>query len=93
MDSHLEGKFSTDDATVVLDLASQCLQYEPRERPNTMDLVAKLSPLQNKPDVSFFSYFKRTIFLPIMRDNHMCDQQNILVEKQSVLHAIICAYK
>ncbi|XP_054798471.1 serine/threonine-protein kinase BSK1-like [Prosopis cineraria] len=51
MDSHLEGKFSTDEATVVLDLASQCLQYEPRERPKTRDLVFTLSPLQNKPDV------------------------------------------
>lgn len=53
MDSHLEGNFSTEEATVVFDLASQCLQYEPRERPNTKDLVATLVPLQNKPDVSY----------------------------------------
>ncbi|KAL1533110.1 Serine/threonine-protein kinase bsk1, variant 2 [Salvia divinorum] len=39
MDSHLEGNFSTEEATVVFDLASQCLQYEPRERPKTNDLV------------------------------------------------------
>ncbi|KAI4336715.1 hypothetical protein L6164_015207 [Bauhinia variegata] len=51
MDSHLEGNFSTEEATVVLDLASQCLQYEPRERPKTRDLVTTLSPLQNKLDV------------------------------------------
>ncbi|KAF2310190.1 hypothetical protein GH714_007126 [Hevea brasiliensis] len=51
MDSHLEGNFSTEEATVVFDLASECLQYEPRERPNTKDLVATLAPLQNKPDV------------------------------------------
>ncbi|KAM3710975.1 hypothetical protein ACB098_01G074200 [Castanea mollissima] len=51
MDSHLEGNFSTEEATVVFDLASRCLQYEPRERPNTKDLVATLAPLQNKPDV------------------------------------------
>ncbi|PON66210.1 Brassinosteroid signaling kinase [Parasponia andersonii] len=50
-DSHLEGKFSTEEATVVVDLASKCLQYEPRERPNTKDLVAKLAPLHTKPDV------------------------------------------
>ena len=55
MDSHLEGNFSTEEATVVFDLASRCLQYEPRERPNTKELVATLAPLQNKPDVS--SYF------------------------------------
>ena len=52
MDSHLEGNFSTEEATVVFDLASRCLQYEPRERPNTKELVATLAPLQNKPDVS-----------------------------------------
>ncbi|XP_039064271.1 serine/threonine-protein kinase BSK1-like isoform X2 [Hibiscus syriacus] len=51
MDSHLEGNFSTEEATVVFDLASQCLQYEPRERPKTKDLVTSLYPLQNKPDV------------------------------------------
>lgn len=51
MDSHLEGNFSTEEATVVFDLASRCLQYEPRERPNIQDLVATLAPLQNKPDV------------------------------------------
>lgn len=51
MDSHLEGKFSTEEATVVVNLASQCLQYEPRERPNTKDLVATLAQLQTKPDV------------------------------------------
>ncbi|XP_021284179.1 probable serine/threonine-protein kinase At4g35230 [Herrania umbratica] len=51
MDSHLEGNFSTEEATVVFDLASRCLQYEPRERPNTKDLVTTLAPLQNKPDV------------------------------------------
>ncbi|CAA0812476.1 Probable serine/threonine-protein kinase [Striga hermonthica] len=51
MDSHLEGNFSTEEATVVFDLASQCLQYEPRERPKTADLVSTLAPLQNKNDV------------------------------------------
>ncbi|KAH8509692.1 hypothetical protein Peur_051482 [Populus x canadensis] len=51
MDSHLEGNFSTEEATVVFDLASRCLQYEPGERPNTKDLVTTLAPLQNKPDV------------------------------------------
>ncbi|KAJ0085087.1 hypothetical protein Patl1_09425 [Pistacia atlantica] len=51
MDSHLEGNYSTEEATVVFDLASRCLQYEPRERPNTKDLVSTLAPLQNRPDV------------------------------------------
>ncbi|KAK4562014.1 hypothetical protein RGQ29_004746 [Quercus rubra] len=54
MDSHLEGKFSTEEATLVVNLASQCLQYEPRERPNTNDLVATLAQLQTKPDVASY---------------------------------------
>lgn len=46
MDSHLEGKFSTEDARIVVNLASQCLQYEPKERPSTKDLLSTLGPLQ-----------------------------------------------
>ncbi|CAL9069699.1 serine/threonine-protein kinase BSK1-like [Musa acuminata AAA Group] len=48
MDSHLEGNFSTEEATTLVDLASQCLQYEPRDRPNTKKLVATLASLQIK---------------------------------------------
>ena len=56
MDSHLEGNFSMEEATLVVDLASQCLQYEPRERPSTKDLVTTLvAPLKTKPDVKKFS--------------------------------------
>lgn len=54
MDSHLEGNFSTDEATIVVDLASKCLQYEPKDRPTIKDLVATLGPLQNKCDVRRF---------------------------------------
>ncbi|KAL2529661.1 putative serine/threonine-protein kinase [Forsythia ovata] len=54
MDSHLEGNFLAEEANVVFDLASQCLQYEPRERPKTKDLVSTLTPLQNKPDVQSY---------------------------------------
>lgn len=59
MDSHLEGKFSTEEATVVFDLASRCLQYEPRERPNIKDLVVTVAPLQNKPDASLLAFSPR----------------------------------
>nr|CAD1835204.1 unnamed protein product [Ananas comosus var. bracteatus] len=51
MDSHLEGNFSTEEATALVDLASQCLQYEPRDRPNTKKLVSILAPLQTKSEV------------------------------------------
>ncbi|KAK9690627.1 hypothetical protein RND81_09G141400 [Saponaria officinalis] len=51
MESHLEGKFSSEEATAVVSLASQCLQYEPRERPNTKDLVQTLTPFNTNTDV------------------------------------------
>ncbi|CAM0870527.1 unnamed protein product [Alopecurus aequalis] len=51
MDSHLEGNYSEQEATALVDLASQCLQYEPRERPNTKKLVTVIEPLQTKLEV------------------------------------------
>jgi len=51
MDSHLEGKFSTEEATALVELASQCLQYEPRDRPDTKKVVSILAPLQSKSEV------------------------------------------
>ncbi|XP_058737338.1 serine/threonine-protein kinase BSK3-like [Vicia villosa] len=50
-DSCLEGQFSDDDGTELVRLASRCLQYEPRERPNTKSLVAALAPLQKETEV------------------------------------------
>lgn len=50
-DSCLEGQFSEDDRTALLRLASRCLQYEPRERPNPKSLVAVLVPLQKDIEV------------------------------------------
>jgi hypothetical protein len=41
----------------VVNLASQCLQYELGERPNTRDLVATHAQLrQTKPDVRNFAF-------------------------------------
>lgn len=50
-DSCLEGQFSIDDGTELVRLASHCLQYEPRERPNPKSLVAALLPLQKDTEV------------------------------------------
>ncbi|KAJ4725679.1 Kinase family protein [Melia azedarach] len=50
MDSCLEGHFSNDDGTELVRLASRCLQYEPRERPNAKSLVTSLTPLQKETD-------------------------------------------
>jgi BR-signaling kinase len=51
MDSHLEGNYSTEEATTLVNLASQCLQYEPRDRPDIKKLVSILEPLQTKSEV------------------------------------------
>ncbi|XWS74065.1 hypothetical protein CRYUN_Cryun02cG0183400 [Craigia yunnanensis] len=45
------GHFSNDDGTELLRLASRCLQYEPRERPNVKSLVTALTPLQKETEV------------------------------------------
>ncbi|KAG9149247.1 hypothetical protein Leryth_003229 [Lithospermum erythrorhizon] len=50
-DSCLEGQFSNDDGTELVRLASRCLQYEPRERPNAKSLVTALIPLQKETEV------------------------------------------
>ncbi|XP_061337900.1 serine/threonine-protein kinase BSK5-like [Gastrolobium bilobum] len=52
MDSCLEGHFSNDDGTELVRLASRCLQYEPRERPNAKSLVTALTPLQKETSVT-----------------------------------------
>ena len=52
MDSHLEGNYPTEEATTMVDLVSQCLQYEPRDRPNTKKLVSVLEPMQIKSEVT-----------------------------------------
>lgn len=51
MDSYLEGQFSNDDGTELVRLASRCLQFEPRERPNAKMLVTALTPLQRRTEV------------------------------------------
>lgn len=57
MDSCLEGHFSNDDGTELVRLASRCLQYEPRERPNAKSLVTALSPLQKETEVCSTSLY------------------------------------
>ncbi|XP_059427853.1 serine/threonine-protein kinase BSK6-like isoform X3 [Corylus avellana] len=50
MDSALEGHFSNDDGTELVRLASRCLQYEARERPNAKSLVTSLMSLQKETE-------------------------------------------
>ncbi|KAE8697727.1 putative serine/threonine-protein kinase [Hibiscus syriacus] len=51
MDSALEGHFSNDDGTELVWLASRCLQYEARERPNPKSLVVSLMSVQKEAEV------------------------------------------
>ncbi|MBA0760691.1 hypothetical protein Gotri_023419 [Gossypium trilobum] len=51
MDSALEGHFSNDDGEELVRLASRCLQYEARERPNAKSLVVSLMSLQKEAEV------------------------------------------
>lgn len=50
-ESCLEGQISNSDGTELVRLASRCLQYEPRERPDTKSLVTALIPLQKETQV------------------------------------------
>lgn len=65
MDSCLEGHFSNDDGTELVRLASRCLQYEPRERPNAKTLVTALTPLQKETEVYH-------VFLNEILTFHLC---------------------
>lgn len=49
-DSCVEGQLSNDWIELVR-LASQCLQYEPQERPNPKSLITTLTPLQKETEV------------------------------------------
>ncbi|KAL6508020.1 Serine/threonine-protein kinase bsk5 [Orobanche gracilis] len=51
MDSCLEGHFSKDDGTQLVRLATRCLQFEARERPNAKSLVASLISLRLESEV------------------------------------------
>lgn len=57
MDSALEGNFSNDDGTELVRLASRCLQYEARERPNAKSIVTALMSLQKETEVGLASLF------------------------------------
>ncbi|KAL1188510.1 putative inactive receptor-like kinase BSK12 [Cardamine amara subsp. amara] len=51
MDPNLMGIFSIEEATIVLQLGSRCLQYEDQENPNIKDIVATLETLQTITEV------------------------------------------
>ncbi|KAL2234300.1 probable serine/threonine-protein kinase At4g35230 isoform X1 [Sesamum indicum] len=52
MDSSLEGQYAKEDATTLVELASKCLQYEARDRPDLKFLVNAVAPLQKQQEVA-----------------------------------------
>ncbi|KAK6143029.1 hypothetical protein DH2020_023377 [Rehmannia glutinosa] len=50
MDSSLEGQYANEDATALVELASKCLQYEARDRPDVKFLLTAVAPLQKQEE-------------------------------------------
>jgi len=51
MDSSLEGQYVNEDASELVELASKCLQYEARDRPDVKFLLSSVAPLQKQKEV------------------------------------------
>lgn len=51
MDSSLEGQYADEDATALVELASKCLQYEARDRPDIKFILNAVEPLQKQKEV------------------------------------------
>ncbi|XP_020227574.1 serine/threonine-protein kinase BSK2 [Cajanus cajan] len=69
MDSSLEGQYANDDATKLVELASKCLQFEARERPDIKFLLTAVAPLQKQKEVAshvLMGLTKNTTVLPTM---------------------------
>ena len=54
LDSSLEGQYAQEDATVLVELASKCLQYEAKDRPDIKFLLSAVAPLRKQKEVRFF---------------------------------------
>lgn len=52
VDSSLEGQYANEDATALVTLASQCLNYEARDRPEIKFLLTAVAPLQKQKEVA-----------------------------------------
>ncbi|XP_064945598.1 serine/threonine-protein kinase BSK2-like isoform X2 [Musa acuminata AAA Group] len=69
MDSSLEGQYANDDATNFVELASKCLQFEARDRPNSKFLLSALAPLQTQKEIpshALMGITKTEQVLPVM---------------------------
>ncbi|XP_028095090.1 serine/threonine-protein kinase BSK2-like isoform X2 [Camellia sinensis] len=69
MDSSLEGQYVDEDATALVELASKCLQYEARDRPDIKFLLTAVAPLQKQKEVAshvLMGLTKTPVVLPTM---------------------------
>ncbi|KAJ4831310.1 Serine/threonine-protein kinase bsk2 [Turnera subulata] len=67
MDSSLEGQYASEDATNLVELASKCLHFEARDRPDTKFLLSAVAPLQKQKEVTsqtLMGLSKNTVTLP-----------------------------
>ncbi|ONI22146.1 hypothetical protein PRUPE_2G110200 [Prunus persica] len=69
MDSSLEGQYANEDATELVELASKCLQYEAKDRPEITFLLSAVAPLQKQTEVAslvLMGLTKTPVVLPTM---------------------------
>ncbi|KAK4795055.1 hypothetical protein SAY86_013049 [Trapa natans] len=69
MDSSLEGQYANEDATALVELASKCLQYEARDRPDVKFLLSAVAPLQKQQEVAshvLMGITKTPVVIPTM---------------------------
>ncbi|GFZ02883.1 BR-signaling kinase 2 [Actinidia rufa] len=69
MDSSLEGQYAVEDATKLVELASKCLQYEARDRPDIKFLMSAVAPLQKQKEAAshvLMGLMKTPVVLPTM---------------------------
>uniref|UniRef100_A0A2N9IXX7 non-specific serine/threonine protein kinase n=1 Tax=Fagus sylvatica TaxID=28930 RepID=A0A2N9IXX7_FAGSY len=69
LDSSLEGQYAQEDATVLVELASKCLQYEAKDRPDIKFLLSAVAPLQKQKEVAshvLMGLTKTPVVLPTM---------------------------
>jgi BR-signaling kinase len=62
MDSSLEGQYANEDASKLVDLASKCLQFETRDRPNIKYLLSSVGPLQKQKEVNSYTFSPVILF-------------------------------
>ncbi|KAK4592472.1 hypothetical protein RGQ29_016856 [Quercus rubra] len=69
LDSSLEGQYAQEDATELVELASKCLQYEAKDRPEIKFLLSSVTPLQKQKEVAshvLLGLTKTPVVLPTM---------------------------